>query len=216
MRLFVTPFAPNVLRVQIIALEKGVSIESVDVSETQRGDYLTLNALGQVPSLELDDGSIITESRTICEFLDATSGEPHLFGTSPQDRARIGMWERRAEMLLFNPSVEYGHHMHPMFQGRLTQNPAWAKSLVPRAQRMVDVMSDQLERSQHLAGDDLSAADFTAVLGYFGLLAYGALPPSSSSAVQAWSQSMLRRPSMAPLHDAAKFLQSLDAQGVAV
>src|SRR3982751_4048562 len=101
MRLYVTPFAPNALRVQIFMLEKAVTVEVIDVSATQGGEYLELNPLGQVPALELDSGEVITESLTICEYVDAVSGPPRLFGSTPEERARIGMWERRAEMGLF-------------------------------------------------------------------------------------------------------------------
>lgn len=125
------------------------------------------------------------------------------------------MWERRAEMGLFVPSIEYGHHTHPMFIGRLQQYPDWARTLVPKAERVVDLLADQLDRSQFVAGDELSIADFTAFLGYFGLIAYGALQPSAREGIGKWSQMMLSRRSMAPLRQAAEFLQSAaPAQGV--
>ena len=210
MRLYVTPFAPNALRVQIFMLEKGITADVIDVSATQHGEYLKINPLGQVPALALDDGEVITESLTICQYLDVIAGAPFLFGTSPQERARIGMWERRAELSLFIPSVEYGHHTHPMFTGRIEQHPDWAKSLVPNAIRSVDLIADQLDGSPFVADDELSAADFTASLGYFGLVAYGAIPASTRQSVQRWSQAMMSRPSMIPLQQAAAFLQSVN------
>jgi glutathione S-transferase len=217
MQLYVTPFAPNALRVQTFMLEKGIVADVIDVSAEQQGEYLKLNPLGQVPALKLDSGEVITESLTICEYLDEISGQPRLFGSTPEQRARIGMWERRAELLLFIPSIEYGHHTHPMFIGRITQHQEWAKSLVPKALRMIEMMGDQLERTAFLAGDEISAADLTAALGYFGLVAFGAIEPSARPSVQAWSQAIITRPSMAPLQEAAKFLQSMpSAEGVTV
>jgi glutathione S-transferase len=203
LRLYVTPFAPNAMRVEIFMLEKGIAAELIDVSPWQDGEYRKLNPLGQVPALELDDGELITESLTICQYLDAVSEPPPLFGSGPEERARIGMWERRAELLLFIPSVEFGHHTKPMFAGKLTQQPEWAKSLVPKAQRMIDLMGDQLEQSAYLADGELSAADLTAALGYFGLLAWGAVPPSSRPSIQSWSGGMIARPSFGPLRRAA-------------
>jgi glutathione S-transferase len=204
MRLFVTPFAPNVLRVQILILEKGIEADVVDVSASLKDDYLKVNPLGQVPALELDSGEFITESLTICQYLDEVSGQPRLFGSSPEERARIGMWERRAELALFIPSVEYGHHTHPMFAGMIEQHFDWAKSLVPKAQRMIDLMAGQLDKTAFLVGNEISAADFTAALGYFGLIAFGAIPPSAHASVRRWSAAMLARPSMEPLKQAAE------------
>lgn len=204
MRLYVMPFAPNVMRVQTVMLEKGVSADIVDVSASLKDQYLKVNPLGQVPALELDSGEFITESLTICQYLDEVSGEPRLFGSSLEERARIGMWERRAELALFIPSVEYGHHTHPMFAGMIEQHPDWAKSLIPKAQRMIDLMAGQLDKTAFLAGNEISAADFTAALGYFALIAFGAIAPSAHASIQRWSAGMIARPSMAPLRQAAE------------
>ena len=204
MRLYVMPFAPNVMRVQTLMLEKGISADIVDVSASLKDEYLKVNPLGQVPALELASGEFITESLTICQYLDEVSSEPRLFGSSPEDRARIGMWERRAELALFIPSVEYGHHTHSMFAGMIEQHPVWAKSLVPKAQRMIDLMARQLDKHAFLVGDEVSAADFTAALGCFGLIAFGAIPPSTHASVKRWSAAMIERPSMAPLRQAAE------------
>ena len=215
MRLFDMPGAPNAVRVEVIALEKGVELDIVDVTASLRGDYLEVNPLGQVPALETDQGELITESLTICQYLDAVSGAPYLFGSTPEERARIGMWERRSEHLLLIPSIEFGHHTHPMFAQSITQFPEWAKTLLPRASQMIDLMADRLDHNPFLAGDDISAADFTAALGYFGMIAFGALPPSERPSVQAWSKAMLARPSMEPLKQAAQLLKNApEQQGV--
>jgi glutathione S-transferase len=215
MRLYITPFAPNAMRVQIFMLEKGIAAEVVDVSATLRGEYLKINPLGQVPALELDNGEVVTESLTICQYLDAVSGDPYLFGGTAKERARIGMWERRAELALFIPSVEYGHHTHPMFAGKIEQHPQWARTLVPNAVKAVDIIADQLDRTTFVAGEVLTAADITAALGYFAMIAFGAISPSVRTSIQRWSQAMMARPSMAPLREAAAFMQSAnDPKGV--
>ncbi|RST30291.1 glutathione S-transferase family protein [Sphingomonas ginkgonis] len=208
MRLYVFPFAPNVMRVQVIAAEKGIALEQVNVPDLPPGRFAEINPLGQVPALELDDGEVITESLTIGQYLDAVSGAPFLHGDSALERARIGMWERRAEMALFLPSIEYGHHTHSMFASFVTQHAEWAATLTPRAEKMLAVMGDRLDRSPWLAGDAFSAADITAALGYFGLVAFGGIRPSDRPSLQAWSGTMLARPSLAPLREAAAYLQT--------
>ena len=91
MKLYVMPFAPNAMRVQIFMLEKGVATDVIDVTPSLKGEYLKINPLGQVPALELDSGEFITESLTICQYLDEVSGPPRLFGATPEERAHIGM-----------------------------------------------------------------------------------------------------------------------------
>jgi maleylpyruvate isomerase len=51
--------------------------------------YLALNPQGLVPTLELGDGRILTQSLAICEYLDALQPEPPLLPPDPFERARI-------------------------------------------------------------------------------------------------------------------------------
>jgi len=62
--------------------EKGIEVPVVDLDmlagEHKSPDYLKKNPLGQVPALELDDGTTISESLVICRYLDEAYGEPFL------------------------------------------------------------------------------------------------------------------------------------------
>jgi glutathione S-transferase len=203
MRLFVSPFAPNVMRVEIVAREKGVALDVVDITADRAG-YRAINPLGQVPALELDDGRVLTESLTICQYLDAAAA-PHLFGDTPDERWRIAMWERRAETTLFNPAVEYGHHVHPMFGRWMPQFPDYAATLVHKAAAAAAVFAEQLDASEFIAGNRFTAADITALLGYFNWVAYGGLAAEAFPSLRRWSNELLRRDSMASLHQVAAF-----------
>lgn len=56
----------------------------------QRGaDYLALNPQGLVPALVLGDGTVLTQSLAIIEYLDETVPEPPLLPASAVDRARV-------------------------------------------------------------------------------------------------------------------------------
>jgi glutathione S-transferase len=204
MRLFVFPFAPNALRVQVMAAEKGIALELVDISLDQAG-YHAVNPLGQVPALELDDGRILTESLTICQYLDENSGPPFLFGRDPDERLQIAMWERRGETRLFNPAVEYGHHVNPMFAGRTKQFPDFAATLIPKAEKALSVFADQLERTPCLVGDRLTVADITSFLGYVWFVAYRGLKPSERPSIRDWSGRMMARESMALVRDLTRY-----------
>ena len=65
---------PNPRLVRMFMIEKGIELptEEIDIDAGEnRGDaYKKLNPSGQVPSLELDDGSILSETIAICEYLD--------------------------------------------------------------------------------------------------------------------------------------------------
>ena len=51
--------------------------------------------MGQVPTLELDDGTCISETVAICRYFDETQPDPPLFGTTPVEKALVDMWVRR-------------------------------------------------------------------------------------------------------------------------
>lgn len=58
--------------------------------EQQAPDYLALNPQGLVPALQLEDGSILTQSLAICGYLDGLRPDPPLLPGEPIERARVG------------------------------------------------------------------------------------------------------------------------------
>ncbi|WP_168454877.1 maleylacetoacetate isomerase [Sphingopyxis microcysteis] len=52
-------------------------------------EYLALNPAGLVPALELEDGTVLTQSLAIIEWLDETYPDPPLLPTDPLGRARV-------------------------------------------------------------------------------------------------------------------------------
>ena len=87
--------------------EKGLTPPYEDVELRARAhktpQFLALNSLGQVPTLELDDGSTISESVAICRYFEALHPEPALFGRTPAEQAAVEMWIRRIELQLMQP-----------------------------------------------------------------------------------------------------------------
>ncbi len=51
--------------------------------------YLRLNPQGLVPSIETDDGTVLTQSLAICEWLEETQPQPPLLPNDAQKRAAI-------------------------------------------------------------------------------------------------------------------------------
>lgn len=74
MKLYQSHYSPNSRRVRILLAEKGIQVPMVEV-DISRGEshtlqFLQLNPLGQVPVLELDNGSLIAESVAICRYFE--------------------------------------------------------------------------------------------------------------------------------------------------
>lgn len=94
---------PNPRLVRMFLVEKGM-VEGRDVARVhydiiggqnrQDEGYLARNPLGTTPTLELEDGTCLTESWPICEYLEEVHPEPNLFGTTPVERATVRKWAR--------------------------------------------------------------------------------------------------------------------------
>jgi maleylacetoacetate isomerase len=82
-------------RVRIALNLKGLTVQHAPVhllkdgGEQMQPDYLARNPQGIVPALELDDGSVITQSLAIIEYLDAMKPEPRLVPAGPVLAAKV-------------------------------------------------------------------------------------------------------------------------------
>ena len=80
-------------RVRIALHLKGLAFDTVPVdllAGAQRSDdYLALNPIGGVPSLMLDDGTVLTQSMAILEYLEAVHPAPALLPGDPVDSANV-------------------------------------------------------------------------------------------------------------------------------
>ena len=58
-------------------------------NEHRQAEFLARNPQGLVPALELADGSVLTQSLAIMEYLDETHPQPPLLPADPLGRARV-------------------------------------------------------------------------------------------------------------------------------
>jgi glutathione S-transferase len=155
-------FAPDV--VMHLA---GVPCERILVDrsagEHRQPDYLRLNPMGEVPTLVLPDGTVLTESAAmLLHLVDAfpQAGLAPPPGTA--DRARFDRW------LLFTAVNLYGAVLRQAYPERYTTDPAAAPGVREAADRAADrywaLIADALDPGPFLLGDRRSAADLYLLL----------------------------------------------------
>ncbi|CAN5127513.1 maleylacetoacetate isomerase [soil metagenome] len=80
-------------RVRIVLGLKGLDAQAVPhqlrLGEHRAPEYLALNPQGLVPSLITDGGDVLTQSLSICEYLDEIAPNPPLLFGDAVQRARI-------------------------------------------------------------------------------------------------------------------------------
>jgi glutathione S-transferase len=65
-------------------------------------DFLAKSPTAQVPVLELDDGTCISETIAICRYFERLHPQPPLMGAGALDEALVEMW-RAAWSSVFTP-----------------------------------------------------------------------------------------------------------------
>lgn len=96
MRLLISPASPYSRKVRIAAQLKGLAdrIEEVNVAtHDDPPELLEANPLGRIPTLIMENGVALYDSRVICEALDALGSSDHLI---PQGGARIAVLKAQA------------------------------------------------------------------------------------------------------------------------
>lgn len=82
-------------RVRIALALKGIDYDYVAHhlrhGENRKPEYLAINPQGLVPALVWEDGTVLSQSLAIMEFLDEVHPEPALLPADPLGRARVRM-----------------------------------------------------------------------------------------------------------------------------
>lgn len=166
MKLYDLAGSPNTRRTRIFIAEKGLDIDIIPIdmmkNENASPDYLSKNSLGKMPVLELDDGTCISESVAICRYLDEVHPVPPLFGEGALERAQVEMWNRRMELDLLIPTMQYFVNTHEMWQGRRQQVPEWGEVCKAQVVEKFTWLESELDGRAYLAGDNYTVADITA------------------------------------------------------
>ncbi len=198
MKLYEYEPAPNPRLVRIFLAEKGIDVprEQVDISkgENRRDEFLTLNPMGGLPVLELDDGTCIAETAAICRYFEALQPEPSLMGRDALGIARIEMWRRRMELEIALPIMLCFRNTHEYFSGRYPQFPDYGEACEKQARKRLQWLDGELAGREFIAGDDYTVADITALIGIdFGRMVN--IRPDELPHLKRWHEEVSARPS---------------------
>ena len=168
MKIYGAPYpAPNPRRVRMYLAEKGITAPYEDVDLQTRGHkapaFVEKNSLGQVPTMELDDGTVIAESVSICRYFEALNPEPPLFGATPAQQAHVDMWIRRIEFQLMGPIGQFWVLSHPL-TARLGEQKFkdYGEANKRRAANAMKWLNGEIKDRDFIAGDAFTMADIIA------------------------------------------------------
>jgi glutathione S-transferase len=181
--------APSPRRVRIFIAEKAIDVDIVPLElhkDNRTVAFRRKNPMGNLPVLELDDGTCLSESMAICRYLEEISPEPRLFGADSLDKATIEMWNRRSELGFYLP-IEYTG-------GFLGDDVAAGAR--KRVAKMLQMFDSELADHEFIAGSSLSVADITTKVAIdFGVRFNDIDVPDTLTHFLRWSSAMAARPS---------------------
>ena len=200
MKLYSHPMAPNALRTLVFLAEKGIDvpIEPVDImaAETRRPAFLKKNTLGEIPVLELDDGTLIAESVAICRYFEELQPEPSLMGSTPVEAAQVEMWNRRMEQQILGPMAQIGLHTHEFFADKIEQVPAYAETQVRLMAKKWAWLDEELTDGRtFMCSDRFSIADITGIAALHICDMFKHPVPEGLPNVKRWESALRARPS---------------------
>jgi glutathione S-transferase len=205
MKLYCFQVAPNPTRVRLYLAEKRARGASLDVSEVSvnlpQGEHrtpahLARNPLGALPVLELDDGSFLTQSLVIIDYLEELHPEPSMTGSGALERARVRETERIAETAVLAPMAQIVHSTHsPLGFSPVPEVAAWFAERLPAGLRLLD---ERLSDGRpFLMGERPTIADCTLAAAFqFGRFGKVELDPGYENLTR-WDAHYRARPEVA-------------------
>lgn len=172
MKLYDMRVAPNPRRVRIFLAEKGIEVPCVEINiragENLTPEFRAVNPRGVLPTLQLEDGTVIDESTAICRYFEELQPDPPLMGRTPLEKATIECWTRRVEFDAGQPVMDAFRNSFPPYAERAVPGRSGLKAIPELVERGKARLEDfyafidpRLAESEYVAGPAFSIADIT-------------------------------------------------------
>ncbi len=186
--------------------EKGIELDEqfIDIYKGEHfsAEFKKKSPLWDVPVLELDDGTCISQINAICRFLEDMHPEPALYGQTPEERAEVSMWNHIGFINGMQAIAEVARNSMEAFENRAVlgtrnyaQIPALAERGVQRMIQFMEEMDTRLSNSQYIGGAAFSVADITAFVAIDLGITNGIAMPEGLSHLENWHANINARPS---------------------
>lgn len=200
--------APNPRRARMFIAEKGLEIETRDISiakgEQLLPEFRAVNPRATLPVLITEAGNVLTENVAIALYLEDMFPDPPLMGVGPEERAQVLNWNAIAEQQGAMPVAEAFRNSNRHMKGRALPGPAGFEQIPELAERgmariglFLDLLEQRLQDSPFVALDRFSLADISAfVFIEFARVVRVSIPDGHSATLD-WYGRVKARPSAA-------------------
>ena len=226
LRLFTSPSAfPNPQRLRLFLHEKGIAdqfdehIYDMSPGGEQRA-HLKMNPWGETPTLQLADGSFLSETAAVVRYLDQAYPGRKIMGETPLQQGQDSMWDNRVWVHIHYRIVTAFHVLHNGLGNKLelTHNPAWGEHCRKEALSHAALVNQHFAdgREWLIGGDAPTFSDITLATA----IAFSKFPVNATPLderfeyLDAFWQRWQRRPAFqAAYADRNSGVAELDSQG---
>jgi len=149
----------NCYKVRLILAHLGLTFRTIAVSSldgsTRKAEFLAMNPIGKIPTVELDDGRFLAESNAILlYFAEGTE----FLSPDRYDRAKTFEW-LFFEQYSHEPVIAVRRALMVYPERRAAATPERMAELLAAGNRALAVMEQRLRAAEWLAGRSFSVAD---------------------------------------------------------
>lgn len=208
MKLYDSTLAPNPRRLRMFMAEKGIECEKVELNivkgENLTPEFLAINPRGLLPTLVLDDGTVLDESVAICRYFEELQPEPPLMGTDAVAKAQVEAKQRQIEFDGLFPAAEAFRNSYPGFAKRALSGNQGDVDAIPElvdrgkasVNRFYQNLNEHLASNQFVCGDTFTIADITALCSIDFAKSTARVPvPEGLDNLKRWYVDVSSRPS---------------------
>jgi glutathione S-transferase len=187
-----SPFSPFVRQVLVLAFERGLSIERVEVTVSpveRNANVAEHNPVAKLPTLILPSGETLHDSRVIIEYLDALPGGPSLLPAPSPARWQALKLQSLADALL-DAAILLRYEI--VLRPEALRWPAWIAGQWAK----IDATLAELEHAQLDGPLDVGVIAVGCALGYLDLRFRDRPWRDTCPALAAWYARFAQRASM--------------------
>jgi len=193
--------SPYSRKVAIVLGEKKLDFDlALERYWERRPEFLALSPAAQVPVLVEEDGTTLTNSQAICEYLDECHPEPPLMGDDAKERAEIRRLVAWFDEKFFDEVSCYllREKFLKRFRSEGQPDANLIRAALHNINHHMDYVSYLIDRRNWLAGDHYSLADIAAAahlssLDYLGDVAWDKHPIAKDWFARVKSRPSFRR-----------------------
>jgi len=159
--------SPYVRKVRIVMAEKRLDYQMELEDVWNRDTIMKSNPLGKVPTLVMEGGEAVFDSRVIVEYVDTLSPVGKLIPDRGRERTEVRTWEALADGVMDAAILA---RLEQTWAGRSEQqrSPAWISRQMDKVHACLQAMSTGLGDKPFCSGIHFSLADIATgcALGY--------------------------------------------------